>query len=213
MLDGVDDRSLNGPELRERRRRRISREIERAALQLFAEKGYQDVTVEDIARAAEISERTFFRYFANKDDVLVAEERRRMDALCDLLVARDPREPAWRALHNAIIELSGRLECDEGAALWARITDQVPHLRAKLAAHAAEVNGTVIAEHMAHRLRADRSQDLLPDVMTQTMLTASHLAYRKWLTDTRQSLVELSEDALAMVERGLAGAARRGTVA
>ena len=87
MLDDVDDGRLDGAALRERRRQRTSREIERAALRLFAEKGYADVTVEEIAHSAEISERTFFRYFASKDDVLVAEERRRMDALCEFLAA------------------------------------------------------------------------------------------------------------------------------
>ena len=213
MLDDVDDRRLDGAALRERRRQRTSRDIERAALRLFAEKGYQDVTVEEIAHSAEISERTFFRYFASKDDVLVAEERRRMDALCEFLAARDPREPAWRAMHGAIIELLTRLESDEGAALWGQIAAQVPHLQAKLSAHAAEVNNTVIVGLIAQRLRADRSNDLLPIVMSQSMLAAGHAAYRKWLTDPRRSLVELGEEALNYVEHGFARAAKGRTVA
>ena len=127
---------LDGAALRERRRQRTAREIERVALRLFAQKGYHHVTVEEIAAAAEISERTFFRYFASKDEVLAAEERRRMDALCELVAARDASEPAWLALHNAITELLTRLEQDEEAMVWARVTADESNLRAGLVIHA-----------------------------------------------------------------------------
>jgi AcrR family transcriptional regulator len=197
------DRST-GPELRERRRQRMSLEIERAALELFAERGYASVTVEDIAAAADISERTFFRYFANKDDVLIVEERRRMDALRELLESQDPREPAWRALHNAILELSARLEADGRSSLWARITDQAPELQAKLMAHAATINDTVITELVAQRLHTDRATDLRPAIITRSMIAASHIAYRRWLDgSTGRSLTSLTEEALSVVERGL----------
>ena len=195
---------LDGAALRERRRQRTAREIERVALRLFAQKGYHHVTVEEIAAAAEISERTFFRYFASKDEVLAAEERRRMDALCELVAARDASEPAWLALHNAITELLTRLEQDEEAMVWARVTADESNLRAGLVIHANEISATVVAGLLAERMPPDRADDLELQVMMQSMMGAAVVAYRTWLTDPTRPLVTLAEAALAMVEEGLA---------
>ena len=85
-----------------------------------------------------------------------------MEAFCGFLAARDPREPAWRAMHNAVIEYLGSLEQDEGAVQWQQITDHEPLLRAKLSAHAAAICGTVIRDELAQRLQADREQRHAP---------------------------------------------------
>ena len=61
--------------LRERQRRFAMAEVERVALDLFAARGYESVSVDDIVAAAGTSQRTFFRYFASKDEVVLAYER------------------------------------------------------------------------------------------------------------------------------------------
>ena len=71
----------------------------------------------------------------------------------------------------------------------------------------------MIRDELAQRLQADQSNDMLPDVMAQSMLAACRIAYREWLTDPRRSLVELGEEALSALEQGLAKTDRRRTVA
>src|SRR6266851_5497520 len=75
-----------------RRRARIAFEIERVALQLFATSSPEEGTVDELARAAGISRRTFFRYFPSRDDVLGALPMRHVRRLCDRVAARPPGE-------------------------------------------------------------------------------------------------------------------------
>ena len=66
------DENPAGSGLRERKRRETAMRIRAAGLRLFAEKGYDATTLDDIAAAAEISRRTFFYYFKSKDDILLS---------------------------------------------------------------------------------------------------------------------------------------------
>jgi AcrR family transcriptional regulator len=69
-----DDAAARAPGPRERRRVRTMRDIQAQALRLFAESGYEQTTIEQIAEAADISPRTFFRYFPTKEDVVMWDE-------------------------------------------------------------------------------------------------------------------------------------------
>ena len=87
----------------ERRRIRTSLEIECVALQEIADRGLDSVTGEQIANAAGISTRTFFRYFKNVRDVLTAVTSRETERLCALVRARPLDEPlldAFRAVYQ-----------------------------------------------------------------------------------------------------------------
>ena len=96
--------------LRERHRKRTAADLEEAALELFSERGFDAVTIDDIAAAADVSRRTFFRYFASKEDVILSDHPKRLDELQVALDRRPADEPALTALRHAIMSLAGTYE-------------------------------------------------------------------------------------------------------
>jgi len=204
----AENATRSGVELRELRRERNAREIQRAAMSLFAARGYADVTVEDIARGAGISERTFFRYFASKDHLLVAEAGRRIAVIHESLTRQPDDLDAWQALRNAVLDQSASEdEVGRNAAIWAHLTKEAPALLAKMIMHGALEGTHNIEVELARRLGVPAT-DALPDVMMRVTLAAVQSAYLRWLEDHgTASLRDLTADALDLVGGGLARAA------
>jgi AcrR family transcriptional regulator len=204
----TENAAPTGVELREQRRERNAREIQQTAMSLFAERGYAAVTVEDIAREAGISERTFFRYFASKDHVLVAEAGRRIDVILESFVRQDDALDAWQALSNAVLDQSASEDAiGRNAAIWAHLTKEAPALLAKMIMHGALEGTHNIEVELARRLGVAPT-DALPDVMMRVTLAAVQSAYLRWLEDDgAASLTDLTADVLDLVGTGLAQAA------
>jgi AcrR family transcriptional regulator len=120
----------------ERRRIQVSLRIERAGLELLSERGLDDVTVDQIATAAGISTRTFFRYFRNPRDVLTAVPLRESRRMCRALLARPAEESLLDGFHAWFRQLdqgrdltspTGRLEA-ETVVLWSGIVRRAPEV-------------------------------------------------------------------------------------
>src|SRR5688500_11186488 len=92
--------------LQDRRRRYVAQEIAQVAMRLFGERGFDDVTVDEIAAAAGISSRTFFRYFATKDEVVLQYQRRIQERLVEALAGRPAGEGPVTALRQAYLHTS-----------------------------------------------------------------------------------------------------------
>jgi AcrR family transcriptional regulator len=98
-----DRRSDERPaSLRDRKKDRSRRRIQAEALGLFSAKGFQATTIEEIAAAADVAPRTFFRYFSTKDEVVFWPEY--LAILPELVSARPADEPAVEALCGGIVE-------------------------------------------------------------------------------------------------------------
>jgi len=158
--------------LRERKKLATRRQLRRAALELVAERGLANVTVEDIAEAADVSPRTFFNYFPSKEAVLFGGEPDRAAALRDRVARLAPGAPAVQVLRTVMAQ-----DAEAGAAElrllggdpadWLRrmkVARTDPHVRAAQAAHMATIE-RAIGEGLATRLGTDLDTDPYPWVL------------------------------------------------
>lgn len=96
--------------LREQRKVRTSASITSAALELFAARGYSAVTVGEIAAAAGVGERTLYRYFADKDDLLFGEDEQMRAALHAAIEQQPGGQPPFTVLREASAALARSLQ-------------------------------------------------------------------------------------------------------
>lgn len=125
-----------GAGLRERKKQRTRRALVEAAFRLFDEKGYEETTLAEIAAEAEVSTRTFFSYFASKEDVVFYDSARRMDLAVATLAGRAPGEsPAdvlRRLVRDSMCWLTTYEEFSfEDAGLRLRLVLKEPTLQAR----------------------------------------------------------------------------------
>src|SRR5258705_7624987 len=169
------------PGLRERRKGLTAAKLGAAALRLFSERGFDSVTVDDIAAAADVSRRTFFRYFASKEDVLLADHFVQLARLREAMAARPPDEPILTALRNAILSMTGDFEDrKEMVILRGRIMRNTPSLQARSLVHQRAWEDAM-QEMVAQRLAVDPTVDLRPGVVAATALAAMRVAFTNWL--------------------------------
>jgi AcrR family transcriptional regulator len=138
--------------LRERKKRQTRQAIGEAAHRLFVERGFDAVTVADVARAADVSEGTVFNYFPTKEDLFYGRMETFEEELVDAVRARAPGESALAAFRRFVLERSVRLAAEEVAdvvATAARIVAASPALQARereIVAHYTDALATLLAE-------------------------------------------------------------------
>jgi AcrR family transcriptional regulator len=119
--------------LRERKRARTREAILDAAMELFATRGYDGTTVADIAAAAQIATRTFFGYFASKEELLFPGADTRVQAAVDAIATRGPRDRPSDVLLRALGNVmdAGHDFADAQGALRFRLIQTVPAVRGR----------------------------------------------------------------------------------
>ncbi|WP_024802368.1 TetR family transcriptional regulator [Nocardia sp. BMG51109] len=136
--------------LRERKKERTRRTIRTEAFRLFADHGYNETTVEQIAEAAEVSPSTFFRYFPSKQDLVMADD---LDPIMIEALERQPAELSMlEAFHRAVLETFASIP-EEGFAFERRrleLIRSVPELRGALA-HEYDRSVDMVADLTAAR--------------------------------------------------------------
>jgi AcrR family transcriptional regulator len=124
-----------GLTLAERKRQLVRDELAEAALRLLARQGFEETTVDELAAAAGVSRRTFFRYFASKEDVLISSVAVVFEGILAEVAARPAGEPAAVAIREAVktVTLEDFAEDREKSVAVIRHTQDVPALRARFA--------------------------------------------------------------------------------
>ncbi|HEV7862169.1 MAG TPA: TetR family transcriptional regulator [Acidimicrobiia bacterium] len=192
------------PGLRERRKRLTAAELEAAALRLFGERGFDAVTVDDIAAEADVSRRTFFRYFASKEDVLLADHAVQLARLREAMAERPLDEPILTALRNAILSMTGDFEDrKEMVILRGRIMRNTPSLQARSLVHQSAWENAM-QEMVSERLGVDPTLDLRPGVVSAATLAALRVAFTNWLSaGATGDLIAMTAEALDLLNGGL----------
>jgi AcrR family transcriptional regulator len=118
------------PGLRQRKRQQTRERLTEAAMALFLDRGFEGTTLDDIAAAADISRRSFFHYFASKEDVVFAWQEESTASLIAAVAARPANESMLTAAENAILTMVGQLKPGEAMAI-ARLKRDNPALQAR----------------------------------------------------------------------------------
>jgi AcrR family transcriptional regulator len=203
--------------LRESKKLRIRQEIADQAMQLFVARGFDRVTVADVAQAADVSQKTVFNYFPTKEDLFFDEVPAREAALVDAVRSRQPGETIVSALRRMQVSECPRL-CSPGFAAFARIIEESAALQAKelaVMARFTDVLAEAIRDELgAHELDAKIAANVLVSVHWQFFRNArtQALAGRSGPAAVRRLRSDL-ERAYGLLERGLGELERESATA
>lgn len=190
-----------GARRRGRPRQTSARDLEVAALRLFAEQGFDDTTVDDIAAAAGVSRRTFFRYFDSKVAVLWQDFDNEVVSLRAALDDTPPDVPVMDAVRHAVVGVN-RYRADDLPELRRRmhLVASVPAIHASSAVH-YDAWERAITEFVARRVGqpADALQALAVGMAT---LAACRAAYDVWLRQDDDDLTDFLDEALKALAAG-----------
>ena len=206
----------------ERRKRRTRQAIQKAALELFAERGYTETTINDIAERAEVAPRTVTVHFPAKEELLLDAEPFTLDSLSERLSARRSGESALEALRDWMAttmtevetnasELDGRFW--ERRALRAHIVNNEPELRGRSRASYYPFE-RVLAEAVGEDIGRS-GNSLIPRLAAWSAVAGLRELYESDEAQALDSppsaaeLLELVDGVIRFVQSGLEGRERR----
>jgi len=196
-----------GVGLRERKKQQTRQAIFEAARHLFAERGFEDVTVAEIARAADVSEVTVFNYFSTKEDLFYGGMRFFEDDLLEAVRSRPRGESAIKAFRRRLLEGTEGLENKERIAAILKAGQTVSD-SPSLAARERDIVDQY-TRRLAEVLAADTRSDA-GDVEPMATAAAMMGAHRAMVDYVRRRVragrkgQALVEDARAQIRRAFA---------
>jgi AcrR family transcriptional regulator len=189
--------------LRERNKRERRRRLEDVALELFEREGFDATTIERIASAAGLAPRTFFSYFATKDDLVLADYSARLSRILDELAQRPADESAWVALRVSFAAVAADYE-SEADRIRRRFTIMASN--PSVFARSLQLQAgweQALTEHLRVRLGA-KVTDPGPRLLAAAALAVMRASLQHWLITPRApALPKLVEQGFARLATGL----------
>jgi TetR/AcrR family transcriptional regulator, regulator of mycofactocin system len=186
--------------LRARRLEMMMSELEEVALRLFDQRGFSNVTVEEIAVEAHISVRTFYRYFASKEDVLQLRIVRRSEVLGKELLNRPTDEMPLRSLRVVFEEEFSAVDPIVLRRWIGVIADNPNVMKGVVGAIQMRIQ-PVIAEFIGSRLGFP-GDALVPTMLAAAAIGVVQAAHTQWFINGGDLASTMSES-LAVLERAM----------
>lgn len=182
------------------------RQLRLIALRMFAERGFDNTTIEQIAAAAGVSERTFFRYFATKASVLWTDFENEVELIRASLAGVPADVPMMDAIRGAVVA-ANHYHADDVPEMRMRmqLIATVPALSVSAAEH-YEAWERVVSEFAGRRL-GQPAGSLYPLTIGRAALAASRAAYDRWSVRADDDLTTYLDAALTALAAGFAPAA------
>ena len=166
---------------RERKKHATSVALHEAALRLFAENGYAETTVEEIAEAADVAARTFFRHFGSKEAVLFADEDDRRDLWRAALHERPSDEPILVTIREAALALADDYSTEKDILRY-DLASKNRGIRSYWLQVGADWEA-IHAEEIAARLGLASRYDVTARTVAAAALGAWRVAQADWVRD------------------------------
>jgi AcrR family transcriptional regulator len=170
--------------LREKRKRQLRSELSRQAIQLFTQKGFEETTIDEIVDPLAVSKRTFFRYFATKEDLVFAWYEELTSELVRALEARPKGETPFESVCETLLSLLHYYdENPKWALTMTRLAKATPALVGK-SFEKRSIWERELAKVLAKRLPNTPTRDVTARVTVAAALAAFTCGIDEW-TDSR----------------------------
>ncbi len=190
--------------LRERKKQQTKRALEQAAFDLFAEQGYADTTVEDIAAAAQVSRASFFRYFGSKEDVLAADDDLRRERFMHALARQSADLPVLTAVRAALADYLAGVRADERRNTYTKVI-----LGSRvLLGRANEIRLRWLREvesQLRGRLAGSSDVDAMAAMLAGIVLAVLETSLRLAALDPERDFTDILDTGFALLAPDLAG--------
>jgi TetR/AcrR family transcriptional regulator, regulator of mycofactocin system len=187
-------------QLRIKRSEMMLSELEAVALRLFEERGFSEVTIEEIAAEAHISTGTFYRYFRAKEDVLQLRIDRRADALRAALAARPIGEPPLHSLRLAFVDVVSA-EDTKLLRSWMTVIRATPSVLRAVVGGIQLKRQHMIAEFFSTRMELP-SHSLVPTMLAAAAEGVIQAAQAQWFMQGGDADLAIAmSESLAVLER------------
>jgi AcrR family transcriptional regulator len=165
--------------LKSRKQEFVRDSIYDAAIELFDRKGFQETGVEDVAKAAGVSRRSFFRYFTTKDHLLAYSIMKYGDVLVSAVAASPAESSALEVVHDTVLAGTQFSAAQPRTQQIMRITSRNLSARQALRSRMVEVE-IRLSEAFASRTRNETKDDFRPKMLAVLTLTVVDLSLFCW---------------------------------